>query len=142
MICKKCGAEIPDNVAFCTNCGVRTDASAAAPQQDAVSSNVNQSNNMAGGMPPQGIGYYQPQHMGIGGWIGRMLIPFIPIVGGLVYLIMLFVWMGDNTKDETFRNWAKAKLILTAISIILTILVFTVFGAAIASIITNYDSMW
>ena len=142
MICTKCGAEIPDNVAYCTNCGARTDTPAAAPQQDAVSSNVNQNNSMPGGMPPQGPGYYQPQPMGIGGWIGRMLIPLIPIVGGLVYLIMLFVWMGDNTKDETFKNWAKAKLILTAISIILTVLVVSVFGAAIVSIITNYNSMW
>ena len=138
MKCTKCGAEIPDNVAFCTNCGARTETSAAVPQQDAVSGNVNQSNNIAGGMQPQGTGFYPPQPMSIGGWIGRMLIPIIPIVGGLVYLIMLFVWMGDNTKDETFRNWAKARLILTAISIILTILVVSVFGAAIVSIITNY----
>ena len=32
----------------------------------------------------------------VGGWIGRSLIPFIPVVGGIVYLIMLFIWSGDT----------------------------------------------
>jgi hypothetical protein len=44
----------------------------------------------------------------VGGWIGCSLIPLIPLVGGIVYLIMLFIWSDDTTKEESFRNWAKA----------------------------------
>ena len=145
MKCLSCGAEIPDNVAFCTNCGTRIEAPAAAPQQNAANDLVNptptpiQAPPQAPGMPPQGAGYYRPpQPMSIGGWIGRYLIQFIPFVGGIVYLIMLFIWMGDTTKDETFRNWAKAKLILIAIGIALVVIIFVIFGAAIMNTVTNY----
>ena len=68
----------------------------------------------------------------IGGWIGRSLIPLIPLVGGIVYLIMLFIWSGDSKKEDTFRNWAKAQLIILAIvlglAIIGVVLGLTVFS--------------
>jgi uncharacterized membrane protein YvbJ len=111
-VCNKCGATLNDNVAFCPNCG----------------------SNVPAGYP----GYYQPaasQPVSVGGWIGRMLIPFIPLVGGIVYLIMLFIWSGDNTKEETFRNWAKAQLIVMAVVVVLTIIITVVFGVAVAEML-------
>lgn len=111
-VCNNCGATLNDNVAFCPNCG----------------------SNVPAGYPA----YHQPvsaQPVSIGGWIGRSLIPFIPLVGGIVYLIMLFIWSGDTTKEETFRNWAKAQLIVMAIAIVLLIIIFTVFGVALADMI-------
>jgi hypothetical protein len=85
--------------------------------------------------PQQPYGYYPPQQpteqpISVGGWIGRSLIPCIPFVGGIIYLIMLFVWMGDKTKEETFRNWAKAQLIVMGIAIGLVILL-VIFSAAL-----------
>ena len=74
----------------------------------------------------------------VGGWIGRSLIPCIPLVGGIIYLIMLFVWSGDQTKEDTFRNWAKAQLIVMAIVIVLTIILVAVFGVAFAEIASSY----
>ena len=71
----------------------------------------------------------------VGGWIGRSLIPLIPLVGGIVYLIMLFIWSGDTTKEETFRNWAKAQLIVMAIAIVLTIILAIAFGSAFAEVL-------
>ena len=62
----------------------------------------------------------------VGGWIGRSLIPMIPLAGGIVYLIMLFIWSGDKTKEDTFRNWAKAQLILTGIFIVLWIILVAI----------------
>ena len=68
----------------------------------------------------------------MGGWIGRTLIPCIPVLGSLVYLVMLFIWSGDSKKEDTFRNWAKAQLIILAIvlglAIIGAILGVTVFS--------------
>lgn len=70
----------------------------------------------------------------IGGWIGRFLIPYIPVVGGIVYLIMLFVWSGNTKKEESFRNWAKAQLIVVAIAVVLSIILVVAFGAAVSSV--------
>jgi hypothetical protein len=65
----------------------------------------------------------------IGGWICRSLIPMIPLVGGIVYLIMLFIWSGDQTKEDTFRNWAKAQLIVMAVVVVLGIILAVVLGS-------------
>ena len=70
----------------------------------------------------------------VGGWIGRSLIPYIPLVGGIVYLIMLFIWSGDRKKEDTFRNWAKAQLIITAVVLVLTVVLVVVFGSAFAEL--------
>ena len=105
-VCKNCGTNLPDEVSFCSNCG----ASAPAAQP---------SYNRLEAKGP----------ISVGGWIGRSLIPMIPLVGTIVWLIMLFVWSGDTRKEDTFRNWAKAQLIVTAIVVVLVILVGIVFGA-------------
>ena len=65
-ICSICNTSVNDEACFCPNCG----------------------RNL-----PEGSSTYLPriskEPVSIGGWIGRMLIPWIPLVGGLVYLIML-----------------------------------------------------
>ena len=106
--CGTCGAIIDDNVTFCTNCGANQAYTPANYQQPAKES------------------------ISVGGWIGRSLIPLIPLVGGIVYLIMLFIWSGDSTKEDTFRNWAKAQLIVTLIMVVLAILGAVLFGAVFA----------
>ena len=81
------------------------------------------------------------ESVSIGGWIGRFLIPYIPVVGGIIYLIMLFVWSGNAKKEDSFRNWAKAQLIVLAIAIVLSIILAVVFGAAIGSLVENMQQM-
>lgn len=108
--CNHCGATFSDNVSFCPNCG----------------------NNVTVGHPAYPRMSKEP--VSVGGWIGRSLIPFIPLVGGIVYLIMLFIWSGDTAKEETFRNWAKAQLIVTAITLVLGIILAVVFGIAMADL--------
>lgn len=73
----------------------------------------------------------------IGGWIGRSLIPLIPLVGGIVYLIMLFIWSGDTKKEDTFRNWAKAQLIVMAIALVLAIILGVAFSSVFMDIIES-----
>ena len=114
-VCNNCGATLNDNVPFCNNCGA--DVTAVHPA------------------------YRRPvakEPISVGGWIGRSLIPFIPLVGGIVYLIMLFIWSGDTKKEETFRNWAKAQLIVMLVSVILAVVVgvlcATVFADVLASL--------
>jgi uncharacterized membrane protein YvbJ len=113
--CGTCGASIDDNVTFCTNCGANQAYTPANYQQPAKES------------------------ISVGGWIGRSLIPLIPVVGGIVYLIMLFIWSGDTNKEDTFRNWAKAQLIVTLVVVILSIILIAIFGLSIADIAINVN---
>lgn len=102
------------------------------PQYNAPPAMNNQPyyNNQINYSNQQGFGYPQPQPISIGGWIGRSLIPLIPVVGTIVFIIMLFIWSGDTTKELTFRNWAKAQLILSLIALGLVILIFVFFALA------------
>lgn len=79
---------------------------------------------------------FTPPPISILGWIGRSilltLLAIIPIVGWLVQIIMLFVWSGDGSKDMTFRNWAKAQLVVLAAVIILAIFI-VIISCIIAS---------
>ena len=112
-ICKICNSTVHDEASFCPNCGKHL---------------------------PEGISTYNAaiEPISVGGWIGRMLIPYIPVVGGIVYLIMLFVWSSDSKKEATFRNWAKAQLIVMAIVLVLAIvgviLGVTVFSDVLSSL--------
>ena len=144
--CPNCGAEV-DGV-FCISCGAAVNASSAAPAaekpaeepvaapvQPTYTPPVQPTYQPTYTAPQQPYGYYPPQQpteqpISVGGWIGRSLIPCIPGVGAIIYLIMLFVWMGDKTKEETFRNWAKAQLIVMGIAVGLVILL-VIFSAAL-----------
>lgn len=112
--CGTCGAVLDDHVAFCNTCGSSVAANYPAYRRQPAKEPVS-----------------------VGGWIGRSLIPCIPLVGGIVYLIMLFIWSGDTKKEESFRNWAKAQLILTAVAIVVMIVLGVVFGAAFSDMLSS-----
>ncbi len=59
-------------------------------------------------------------------WLITLIITAIPLVG----FVMLFVWAFGSDTNESKANWAKATLILYAISVVIAILFFTMFGAA------------
>lgn len=52
-------------------------------------------------------------------WMGTMLLPLIPFVGPLIYIVMLFVWSFSSDAPKSKKNWARATLIITVIVIIL-----------------------
>lgn len=66
--------------------------------------------------PPNGVNIrYVPspvnEHVTTGGWFGRILLSYIPIVG----IIMLFVWAFGNTQQKSLQTWARAQLIFMLI---------------------------
>ena len=111
--CHNCNAALEEGTAFCPNCG----------------------NPVAQNYPV--YGNFAKEEISVGGWIGRSLIPFIPLVGGIIYLIMLFIWSGDTKKEDTFRNWAKAQLIVMAIGIVLAIILFVAFGSVFSDMLNS-----
>jgi uncharacterized membrane protein len=69
----------------------------------------------------------------IGDWLLTLILTAIPLVG----IIMLFVWSFSSGTHPSKANWAKAALILIAIMIVLYIIFFAVFGAAIFGFMEN-----
>jgi uncharacterized BrkB/YihY/UPF0761 family membrane protein len=62
--------------------------------------------------------------LSIGSYLIMMIVTAIPLVG----LIMLFVW-GFSNRNVNRRNYARAALIIAAISIVLSI----IFGASLVA---------
>lgn len=146
MFCEKCGKELPEIAKFCDKCGHPV-AAAPAPQAEVPKETPTPAAPVNTPPRPQAPvqnapvfpnAYVAPKApISVGGWIGRSLIPMIPFVGAIIYFIMLFVWAGDKTKEESFNNWAKAQLWVMLISVVLLILFIVVFGALIASLVNS-----
>ena len=74
--------------------------------------------------------YVQPvenQDETFGSWMLTIFLTFIPVVGFIYTLILAF---GSNTSPSR-RNWARATLAWMVVGLVLTVLSFIFFGAAI-----------
>ena len=78
--------------------------------------------------------YYQNQHdpnkdvMGMGEWLITLIVLAIPCVN----IIMYFVWAFGNG-NENRKNFCRAGLIMMAVGIVLTILLYSIIGISIVS---------
>ena len=63
-------------------------------------------------------------------WVITLLITFIPMVG----FIMLFVWGFSDSANPNKRNFARAALIMVAVS---TVLYFILFGLIFGSMMAT-----
>ena len=65
------------------------------------------------------------EEMSLGQWVGTIILSMIPCVG----LILLIIW-AVSSQNETKKRWAQAMLIVQVILIVITILFYVLFGAA------------
>ncbi len=78
--------------------------------------------------------YYQNQYdpnkdvMGMGEWLITLIVLAIPCVN----IIMYFVWAFGNG-NENRKNFCRAGLIMMAVGIVLTILLYSIIGISIVS---------
>ena len=78
--------------------------------------------------------YYQNQHdpnkdvLGMGEWLITLIVLAIPCVN----IIMYFVWAFGNG-NENRKNFCRAGLIMMAVGIVLTILLYSIIGISIVS---------
>ena len=135
MTCTNCGKALPEGAMFCDGCGAKqtapvtpvaeTPVAPAAPAAPAAPVIINNTAPAKRVVSPAG-------------YIGRSLLACIPIVGWLIYFIMLFVWAGNDSVEDSFRNWAKAQLWLLLIYVILLVIVafivFIIVGSGISAI--------
>ena len=140
MICGNCGFEFADGSTFCPNCGFATEGNAAqqskpdfhkappTPVYDAFGTSQQmppQQNSQYYEMPPYTPAYPQfgspritEQAMSVKDWVITFFIASVPIAG----IIMLCVWAFGNEPNQTKSNYAKAMLIVQAISVALALL--------------------
>ncbi|MCL1791166.1 MAG: hypothetical protein FWG40_07395 [Peptococcaceae bacterium] len=150
MICERCGMQNRDDNQYCSYCNqsLANTNSYARPsnqpterQSDFGPSDYGQSNYGQSGYKPGAYGQtgygqtdYEPPedfdeadtHVTTLGWIGRFILLCIPVVG----FIFLFVWAFGNNPRRSLKTFARANLVLTAISIVLGVIA----GAVIVSL--------
>jgi hypothetical protein len=71
----------------------------------------------------------------VGEWVITILLLAIPIVN----LVLLFVWGFGGGANPNKANFAKASLIWMVIGIVLTIIFYTIFGAAMLAMMSGYS---
>ncbi len=86
-----------------------------------INSNYNSYNNMPNMYGP--VNYSGGEPVSVLRWIGRMLIPFIPFVGGIINLIMLIVWACSDRFERTSKNWAIARIIIVLVQIVISVII-------------------
>ena len=102
MYCKKCGGKVESYASHCPFCG------------EAMSGNDVTATYTKASAEGEGAG------RSIGKWILTYILVGIPVVGFILMLVWAF---GDKTKaDPTFRNWARANLVLVLIAVIASVL--------------------
>jgi hypothetical protein len=71
----------------------------------------------------------------VGEWVITILLLAIPIVN----LVMLLVWSFGGGANPSKANFAKATLIWMVIGIVLTIIFYSIFGAAMFAMMSDYN---
>jgi predicted nucleic acid-binding Zn ribbon protein len=151
--CTECGANVPEDLKFCTECGAAMGAAKAAapapaaeavrqtaptPQQQQPPPQPPQTQPQQSspqpirypppaqpaygfdGEPPKGGAYAV---MGVGAYIGTMILFCVPVIGWLACIIMSFA-----AKNRNRRNFARAMLVFLIIGIVLSVALYFVFS--------------
>ncbi len=117
MVCKACGrSSANENANYCEYCGTSFRENIPIRQED-YSIGREQSTET------ESVGNEKP--ISFGNWMGTMLLPFIPIVGIFIYIVMMFVWAFGSDTPKSKKNWARASLIVSVIAIILFVFMLT-----------------
>lgn len=164
MFCEKCGKNLPDGIQFCDGCGAKIEAvrpeykataeSAQAqsnspttaqtgyvqqheyaPQPQAYTQNPAQTVYPQAYTPPPPIysGQSNSEPLRVGQYIGMLLLMLIPIVS----IIMLLVWSFGGSVNLNKKNFARAMLIVSAISIVLSLIFSTVLISSMRELFRN-----
>ena len=157
MYCENCGKELPDDMLFCPSCGTRVQASPAPPPPAEDSAPPPQYGSTAYAPPAQSLPIQPPPAQGYGApppqrdylseplrtgqYIGMFLLMAIPIAN----IVLLFVWAFGSDVNLNRRNYARAILLLMAISLGIMIVVFIIaiaLAASMTSMIVDWFASW
>ena len=142
--CTGCGAALEDDKKFCTLCGAaQSEEGASAPAVEPapkpqptrpiqptpppVYHSPPQSQEAA--VPPKGSKY---DPITTWGYIGITLLMCIPVIG----LVLMIVWACGKCKKIAKRNFARAMLIMLAVSLVIS-LILAIAGRALVKNVAN-----
>ena len=138
MRCNVCGRQTMNEAAnFCDYCGSslreqntssndspQFGQGSSFPQNEPASEIIHNQNDWI----PQAAEREQPEKpVSFLDWLGTYGIRFIPVVGWLIFLIMLFIWAFSKDTPQSKKNWARVKLIYTGIALVVIIIFLVIF---------------
>lgn len=113
MFCKSCGRMIEnENANYCEYCGTLLKEQSF---QEFRSAEVYQNEKEE---------KEEEKPITFGNWAGSMLLPFIPIFGPIVYVVMLIYWSISDKTVKSKKNWARATLVIVVLSLFLLVAYF------------------
>ena len=107
MYCEKCGGKLESYASNCAFCGT------PVKKYDAEVNYIK---------PAQPSLDYKP--MTALKWIGLTLLNAIPLIGNLIYLILMFKWAFGSTKDLSLKGYARANLLVMLLALFAVIVFF------------------
>lgn len=143
MVCNTCGRHKQNEEAnFCEYCGAsfRGDNGHDIEPANNYNSQYGTGNTSIPTPPPmpEAINVNQKEKtVSMLEWLGTYLIMFIPLVGGIVFFVMLLIWSFSNTIPTSKKNWARATLIFYVIMIIILIVLLAFYIPALDSSMFN-----
>ena len=73
--------------------------------------------------------------VGVGEWVGVLVLAtFVPCIG----VILMLVWAFGNTEKKSKANFCKAFLIIWLIKLALSAILFIVWGASLAAMVSEF----
>lgn len=145
--CNNCGNIMDDDANICSRCGTQYIALQGAQNE--------QTSNNGGFQQPQYQPPYQQQYqqyqqpygqpyqmpnqqyaapmekpMGVGSWVGTILLT---TMFGVISLVLLFVWGFGNDVPIAKKNYCRAMLIIELIATVLAIIFLVVFAVLFAN---------
>ena len=103
MYCKKCGGKLESYASNCAFCGTPVE------KYDANVNYVKEEKHS------------EQKFMSAPKWIGLNLLPAIPVIGVLVWLILMFKWARKRNPDLTLRGYARANLFVMLLVLLLVV---------------------
>lgn len=113
MVCQACGRNTEnENANYCEYCGTSYRENKNAVYESVEKENIRTSEMVE--KPNE----KEEKSTSFKNWLGSMLLPFIPGVGLIIYIVMLFVWAFSSETPKSKKNWARASLIVGVIGFI------------------------
>ena len=123
MVCKACGRNTAnENANYCEYCGTSFRENIPFRQADY---SIEREQNQETEQNKETGSEDNEKPISFGNWMGTMLLPFIPIIGIFIYIVMMFVWAFGSDTPKSKNNWARASLIISVIAIILFVFMLT-----------------
>ncbi len=147
--CTACGKEIAQGVAFCTECGTKAPADTAPQATETVTAAAPVHTPPSPKPPPSQQVYTPPVQpvapvpsavvpqaidpankvVGTGAYFGLMILFSLPIVGFIACIVMAFL-----PKNKNLKNYARAMLIWSIITLVVVGLLALLFSVLLNSV--------